>query len=324
MSLFPTVYRSTDPGAPALTGQAGSLAALLDAILVDGYGVGSEAKPGLGWTREFMAVNKRAYRNSPVSGSGYFLRIDDSNAQFGLLRGFEQMSNVDEGVNGVPTAAQLANGSLWIKSNLASSAARVWFAIGTERCFYLFVQHTDQGSGYAVVYFAGDLVSYVPGDRHCFAISQNAQTGYTTGFSFSVTLKSLGTSWSASPTTSTAGLYVARSYKGATGAVLLGLANMVNNGFSAGIGARIGNASYDMPAPVNGGVISLPAMIQEDSLLMRAEFPGLRWPLASTAYGDDLLVDDRLLFKRFRATSGLSNSTSYPGEVLFELDKEWG
>lgn len=35
------VFKSTDTGAPALTGQAGSLIALLDAVLVDGYNAGS-------------------------------------------------------------------------------------------------------------------------------------------------------------------------------------------------------------------------------------------------------------------------------------------
>lgn len=34
-------FKSTDTGAPALTGQAGSLLALLDAVLVDGYNAGS-------------------------------------------------------------------------------------------------------------------------------------------------------------------------------------------------------------------------------------------------------------------------------------------
>jgi hypothetical protein len=35
------VFKSTDTGAPALTGQAGSLLALLDAVLIDGYNPGS-------------------------------------------------------------------------------------------------------------------------------------------------------------------------------------------------------------------------------------------------------------------------------------------
>ena len=39
-----TVYRSDDAGAPNLTGAAGSLIAILDAVLVNGYG----AKPAAG------------------------------------------------------------------------------------------------------------------------------------------------------------------------------------------------------------------------------------------------------------------------------------
>jgi hypothetical protein len=48
----PTIYRSSDGGAPVLTGLAYSLLALLDALLVNGYG----AKNPLGWTRSFNPI----------------------------------------------------------------------------------------------------------------------------------------------------------------------------------------------------------------------------------------------------------------------------
>jgi hypothetical protein len=58
------VYRSTDASAPVLTGQVGSLTALLDAVLVNGYGALSAA----GWTIAQTTTNKRGYKQN-TSGS---------------------------------------------------------------------------------------------------------------------------------------------------------------------------------------------------------------------------------------------------------------
>jgi hypothetical protein len=54
------VYRSTDASAPVLTGQVGSLTALLDAILVNGYG----ALTAAGWTIAQTTTNKRGYKQN--------------------------------------------------------------------------------------------------------------------------------------------------------------------------------------------------------------------------------------------------------------------
>jgi len=53
-----TLYQSTDSGAPALSGQAGSLLEVLDACLVNGYG----GKAAAGWGIAFSSGNKRVYR----------------------------------------------------------------------------------------------------------------------------------------------------------------------------------------------------------------------------------------------------------------------
>ncbi|KIP82139.1 hypothetical protein SN15_14785 [Stenotrophomonas maltophilia] len=320
MSLFPTVFKSTDPGAPALTGQAGSMAALLDALLVDGYGVGVDTRPGLGWTREFSAVNTRAYRNNLVTGTGYFLRIDDSNALFTWMRGYEQMTDIDTGARPVPTLAQRANGSLWIKSSAAGAVARPWFAIGNERCFYLFIQHSGTSADFDVAYFAGDIVSYVPSDQHCFALSQNGLTTYSSGFGASQLFLPLSNNWDTAPTASSASLYIGRNYAGAEGAVMLGPINAANIGLPIVYGGSIGNAYYDIPAPVNGGVISVAGILQEAKFRLRGEYPGLRAPISTLAYGNLQQMEGRLLSKRFRIAQ--SNS-QYVGEVIFELDREW-
>lgn len=185
MSRVPRWFRSTDPGAPALTGLAGSLAEVLDAVLVDGYGSGLDEVEPAGWTRELMATNKRVYRNDPVLGSGYFLRVDDTatvgNARHVFVTGFGAMTDIDSGSDRFPAAG---NGSLWPKSTALSGASRPWSIIASSTFFYLFVSIDNGGTGnfsgvpYAP-YFAGDIVSLVPGDRTAFMILGTNLTTYT-------------------------------------------------------------------------------------------------------------------------------------------------
>lgn len=68
-----TAYFSTDASAPTLTGTTGSLVALLDAILVNGYG----AKAAAGWSIAYTGTSKRDYKQGTGS-NGYYLDVDDS------------------------------------------------------------------------------------------------------------------------------------------------------------------------------------------------------------------------------------------------------
>lgn len=68
-----TLYQWTDASAPSLTGQVGSLTALLDAILVNGYGSVSAA----GWSIAYTSTNKRQYAMAS-GGTGRQLYVDDT------------------------------------------------------------------------------------------------------------------------------------------------------------------------------------------------------------------------------------------------------
>jgi hypothetical protein len=71
------VYRSTDASAPVLTGQVGSLTALLDAVLVNGYG----ALTAAGWSINQTTTNKRGYKQNLTGSnntSGMLLYVDDT------------------------------------------------------------------------------------------------------------------------------------------------------------------------------------------------------------------------------------------------------
>src|SRR4051812_48257028 len=121
-----TLYKSTDAGAPVLTGQVGSLVALLDAVLVNGYG----AKPAAGWTKAFAGANLAAYRVTAVGATGFYLDVVDSGlsgtlgARSARCRGFETMTALSTGTGAFPTVAVAVNGIQVFKSASLDATAR--------------------------------------------------------------------------------------------------------------------------------------------------------------------------------------------------------
>jgi len=169
----PTVYRWDDPEAPVLAGQFGSVTNLLRKVLVDGYG----EKASLGWTLEFVDAQeeKMVFRNNPVAGTGFFLRVDHSSTnelpasvQYAAeLRGYESMADIDNGNGSFP----LNSYRCFRASNANSTSPRPWVVIGDDRCFYCMVfwscttgDPTDNTWRVSASFF-GDIISLVPGDE---------------------------------------------------------------------------------------------------------------------------------------------------------------
>lgn len=178
-----TIYKSTDAGAPVLTGQTGTLVALLKACLVDGYG----AKAATGWTEPFTGVSKGAFKQG--AGSGFYLRVQDDGPGAGTFKearitGYETMTDVDTGTQPFPTAAQGVGGvamRVVRKSNAASAAARAWIVIADSRTFYVLIATTDIANAYFGFGF-GDFYSFTTGDVYnCFlwarAVEDSAVAG---------------------------------------------------------------------------------------------------------------------------------------------------
>jgi hypothetical protein len=174
------VYRSTDASAPVLTGQVGSLTALLDAILVNGYGALSAA----GWTIVQTTTNKRGYKQNVTGAnnpSGMCLYVDDTGPGAGAARearvcGFETMSAITPtGTGQFPTAAQstIGIGALVIrKSTTADATARPWTCIANGQTFYLFIESGDTlANPIATTTFVfGDIKAYKPSDQYAVII----------------------------------------------------------------------------------------------------------------------------------------------------------
>jgi hypothetical protein len=219
------VVRSTDGGAPALDGTAGSLVAVL-----------SYALPLLGWTVAFTGTNKAAYLQGAGSCGFYFRVLDDGSAttdgaKSGMLVGYESMTDVDTGTNPFPTAAQMAEGTYIRKSKTADATARAWMVVGDSRSAYIWVDTADYVGGHCT-YF-GDFRRFVASDVYCCGIIGNSNGG-------NCAFKDCN----AGITGTTAGAFIARNYIGTVGAVALG--KYVHLTASSGIG--YGGAYGTQPA----------------------------------------------------------------------------
>lgn len=166
--------------APNLTGQVGSLTALLDAVLVNGF----SGFTNLGWTIAFTTTNKRAYQQNTTGSNntaGMLLYCDDTGPGAGAAKearvcGFETMSAITPtGTGQFPTSSQssIGVGTVVIrKSTTADATVRFWTIIGNGQTFYLFTETADfVAPSFACFSFAfGDIKAYKAVDQYAVGI----------------------------------------------------------------------------------------------------------------------------------------------------------
>jgi hypothetical protein len=338
VSLIPTIYSSTDPGAPQLTGQVGAMLSVLRAILVTGYGTTPNVKAPLGWTEEFTGANKAVFRNNPVTGTGVYVRVVDdgsaaagSSARSASLRCYKLMSDIDTGVDAAPMVSQLANGAIWGKSVTLDATARAWWAIGNERCLYLFVAQSGLALSAASPHFVGDFVSYKPGDAYNYFVETPNVTSYDGNTS--ITQSRLFVSPVTLDNTPSAGSaacpgYFGRSYTAAVGALL---AITLQTADRANTSGALGGDAHSMPypPPVNGALWVDRARLGEGGAVIRGILPGIYVPMHVQPFADLANVSDlaglppglQLLAKSFR--SFYIHVPTYRGQVLFDIVNPW-
>ena len=329
MSLAPREYFSSDLGAPVLNGTAGSLIAVLDAVLVNGYG----SRTPLGWTKPFSGTNLAAYRNNPTFGSGSYLRVADTAAQVTAVRGYEGMTDVTTGTGMFPTAAQQAADTLIGKSNAASALARGWAIFGNARCFYLFIElSVGEPSNDCYTYFFGDINPYRAGDTGTFCIPFGVNTG-TTAITTTTAqsrnfISSPGITLFSATTNANWFGYLARPFTSAL--VSVGVTSVVPGYNSQSFGLLSDAAQYPL-----GGANSLPlsrayVLEQQFNGILRGEMPGVYVPLCSVAnipnYSlvsnvGDLPSGTNLRRVGFNGPS--ANSSSTRGAVFFDMTNNW-
>lgn len=278
-------YKSTDASAPQLSGQAGKLTDLLDAILVNGYG----ALPAAGWAITFTATNKRVYR--PAAGNRLYLRVHDNatgsgGAKEALIRGAESFSDVDTPTNPFPTAAQSAltdNSLIARKSNSADATARPWISFADDRTLYLAVQTGDSAATYFTWMF-GDFCSTLSADAW-----RTILVGRATENSSAVQQGDVDSLQNSTFNTVLVGHFVARARTGAAGS--LAVQKSDNPGFPAtGIGCGI-LANLPYPNAEDGGLyedrVFLHDVTTAPASSIRGTMRGLWAPRHAAAFFND-------------------------------------
>lgn len=161
-------YASTDTGAPVLTGEAGTLANVLQKCLVDGYG----SKVAAGWSLAFSGANKIALRNSlAAGGTGHYFRIlDDASGAEGVrvawMRGHVDMSDVDTPVGSdvIPNVSSYPDGGHIAKSESADATARTWRVWADELTCWLWVKVGNDNE--CILAGFGDIDSFFAVDSY--------------------------------------------------------------------------------------------------------------------------------------------------------------
>jgi len=252
-----TIYRSTDPSAPVLTGENGKLVDLLDAVLVNGYG----SKVAAGWGKAFSGTSKAAYR--APSGNRFYLRVQDDGpgtaaAKESRLTGYEAMSDIDTGTGVFPTIAQGADGAIAMliarKSNTADTTARPWIIVADHRTFYVMVLTGDTASYRSFMFGEFYSILNTTDNYRTMLVARNS-TNTTSGGAECLDLLSTSVS------TPTNGHFTARGYTGAGGSIACGVhGDSVKNG---GGGSLIG--SVPMPNSPDGGLFLSPVWVHDST-----------------------------------------------------------
>jgi len=158
---FGYLYESTDTDAPVLQTSVGSFTALLQAILVDGYG----AKAPLGWTLEYTRAGEpscKVFRGNPATGTGHFFRVDSSDANKAKIDAYEFLNGWDSHL--VHRCPDAEDNFLWVSYQYCYSNPVEWKLIGDENCFlFLWKPYTNHNSRSSVLWtmaFVGDYTAF--------------------------------------------------------------------------------------------------------------------------------------------------------------------
>lgn len=263
-----------------------------------------------GWTKPYTGSNLAAFR--AAGGNQMYLRVDDSQNQYGSVAGYASMTGITTGNDRFP-----ATSVYWWKSNAASSTTRPWILIANDRTLHLWVSGNSATDGlYSDQYSFGDLAPTMTGDQ--FATFISGDTGSSTAFSAFVGVKG------ALPAYASDGHYLCRDYTYVSGAKTMakfGDAGKANTPISSGL-YYLGNSGLTYPNPTDGGLY-LSRLWAARPSHMRGTIPGLWAPLhaAPLSCYDTFTGSGDLAGRTFMAVS--IGYTSRYGQIFLEISNTW-
>ena len=314
------LYQSTDASAPVLSGQAGSLVALLEACLVVGYGSGAQATPA-GWTRSFNASSDSVFYSGGTNK--FYLNVLDNGESAGGTRearcwGYETCSAISTGTGQFPTAVQSATGITIRKSNTSDSTARPWILLATNNTFYLFTLTGDYTSPMCSAFGFGEYNSYkAGGDAYdFFIIGKQIENDAT---ATNERLPWVGTTVSQAATT---GHYITRSFTGIGSAV--NVSKFTDSSKTQFTSSTVGTNQYitGLNAP-DGGLWTCPIFLNQivsANPSIRGHLMGLWAPINTQplSHLDTYSGTGSMAGKTFMAVN-VANS----GQIFIETSSTW-
>jgi hypothetical protein len=293
------------------TSAASSITFTVDDLVPAGSHAGSGATvryAPAGWEKPFadLGTYRAAYRSASLASTQMLLYVNDSDARYARVRGYESMTDIDTPGVPFPTIAQAAlTNYTWAKSYTAGTAqVRPWAIASDDMFLQLFVAFvTSFGfEGRHAGYRFGDIAQFSPADAYHCSIAAHA-TAYPVHPSASLS--------SVAPI-STAGCYFARALSGSAGAISAAPAAAY---FSGGAGAS--------PASLDGRLSLFPLLISTSTRVddpLRGRIPGL---LIGYEKNSDIqayaTLDDPLSMLVKVGT----NTTNYDGWVALEIEGPW-
>lgn len=311
------IYRWDDASAPQLTGQNGSLTALMKAVLVTGYG----SKPAAGWSNPYSSTNIEAFTNSTsAGGSGYGIKVSHENPQYANVVAYESIDGSGVTTNTFPSVAQLSTGVFWHFSNSSDATQRAWFIAADEKRFYLWANPFAASSvglvstNYVPNFFAGDIVSVGTVDPYRFTVIGAGASGLANN-NFAVIATYVGIS-------AAAGHYIARTLNGS---IISKPICKVTAGYNGSYGA-MGMSGLAYPDPATGGMmLSRVGIGESDSNgQFRGYMPGLYNPLHNLPGnpGDTFSGVGPLAGKTFILLDSAFNGSR--ARIVLETSDTWG
>lgn len=238
-----------------------------------------------GWEKVYSKTNVAVFRSLHPEATKMFLRVDDTNAQFVRVVGYETMSDVDTGAGAFPTAAQKAGGGYWAKSDTTSATPVAWILASDGQIFY---DSTAPGSHRGMNYQGcqmrgfGDLIAKNP-----------AGDAYRCILNFSTLTNAVGMTDGQLDGGSELRTALARGFTGLGTAVLSRRHPYVGSSSSGNYSGQNDATLGAFPSPIDGSLL-LSEQFVRDAGAPRGDLPGLRY-CPQTGAWDSFKMFDTLL-----------------------------
>ena len=278
---------------PNLNGEHKVTAVTSTTVTFDAFGVADGAASGTitlkqksaGWEKQHSGTNLAAYRSANVQASRTVFRFDDTGTLNARVVGYTSMSDINNGVDPFPTAAQVSGGSWQPKSS--GSGNRPWCLYASDRAVYFGVGCYAYYEAAKYFTFFGDLLSRKAADPYR-GLLMMCTADHTANAQFNTYMPLTG---------GYAHRYMPRAYWGFGGAASVGIEYFKSGGHTPGGGG------FSFPNAVDNALLFTRPLVVDNNAA-RGMLPGIHLPLHNV---NQAVLDGTI----FPASAGFARPLQY-------------